>query len=282
MTIYHVDVFSSKPYGGNGLTVVIHDKALTDKEMQRIACEFKQFETIFLKKIQSDVYEARIFTVEEELEFAGHPILGGVAIIHQEFFAQDSEKIITLKLKNKDVVATSKTMGLYYEVTMNQGTPQWLKKIDQAWKEKYCKALNLRTEDLSQDYPMEVVSTGLPYLLVPIVAGLDHVKISCEDFESQLAKNQAKFVYIFDLNKMEGRTWDNRGSVEDVATGSAAGPMGAYLYKHGFCDKNETVLINQGRYVDRSSVLKVSCRRETDEICVTGEVVVLMKGELEF
>ena len=282
MTIYHVDVFSSEPYGGNGLTVVIHDKALTDKEMQRIACEFKQFETIFLKKIQSDVYEARIFTVEEELEFAGHPILGGVAIIHKEFFAQDSEKTITFKLKNKDVVAISKTMGSYYEVTMNQGQPQWLKQIDQAWKEKYCKALNLRIDDLSDDYPMEVVSTGLPYLLVPIVSGLDHVKISCDDFESQLAENQAKFVYIFDLNKMEARTWDNRGSVEDVATGSAAGPMGAYLYKHGFCDKNETVLINQGRYVGRPSVLKVYCKKDTDEICVTGEVVVLMKGELEF
>ena len=282
MTIYHVDVFSSKPYGGNGLTVVIHDKELTDKEMQRIACEFKQFETIFLKKIQSDVYEAKIFTVEEELEFAGHPILGGVAIIHKEFFAEESEKIITLKLKNKDVVATSKTMGSYYEVTMNQGVPQWINQVTPTWKEKYCKALNLRIDDLSDDYPMEVVSTGLPYLLVPIVSGLDHVKISSEDFESQLAKNQAKFVYIFDLNKMEGRTWDNRGSVEDVATGSAAGPMGAYLYKHGFWDKNEMIFINQGRYVDRPSVLKVSCKRETDEICVTGEVVVLMKGELLF
>ena len=94
------------------------------------------------------------------------------------------------------------------------------------------------------------------------------------------AENKAKFVYVFDVNKMTGRTWDNLGLVEDVATGSAAGPMGAYLYKHGCFEKNEVIYINQGQYVGRPSVLKVSCKEDTGEIFVIGDVRVLMKGNL--
>ena len=280
MLIYHADVFSKRPYAGNGLTVVLYEHELDKKVMQSIACEFKQFETIFLHKLQADVYEAKIFTVEEELDFAGHPILGAAAIIHKEFFAKDKEKNITFKLKDKDVVTSSKAIDHYYEVTMNQSIPQWISKVNQEWMEKYCEALNLEVKDLSDTYPMEVVSTGLPYLLVPIKSGLENAKISCNNFEDLLAQNKAKFVYVFDVNKMEGRTWDNMGCVEDVATGSAAGPMGAYLYKHGCFQKDEVIFINQGQYVGRPSVLKVSCKEDTGEILVSGEVNVLMRGEL--
>ena len=280
MLIYHADVFSKRPYAGNGLTVVFYDNELDSELMQTIACEFKQFETIFLKKIQSDVFQARIFTVEEELDFAGHPILGAAAIIHKEFFTDDVKKVITFKLKDKNVITDSKAIDNYYEVTMNQGIPQWITEISGEWKNKYCEALNLQVEDLSNSYPMEVVSTGLPYLLVPIQSGIGNAKICCKDYESLLAKNKAKFVYVFDVNKMEGRTWNNMGLVEDVATGSAAGPMGAYLYKHGYCEKNKSICINQGQYVGRPSVLKVSCKEETGEIFVSGEVNVLMRGEL--
>ncbi len=221
-----------------------------------------------------------IFTVEEELKFAGHPILGAAAIVHREYFTREDEKKITFILKDKMVTTVSKVCSSYYEVTMNQGRAQWITSIDSNWKDEYCKSLNLSKEDLCEEYPMEVVSTGLPYLLVPIKSGIEKVKISCNDFEDQLTKNQAKFVYIFDMNKFEGRTWDNSGAVEDVATGSATGPMGAYLYKYGLCKKNEAIDIHQGRFVGRPSVLKVSCKEDTGEIMETGEVSLIMKGEL--
>ena len=280
MLIYHVDVFSKEPYTGNGLTVVFYDNEWNKEVMQYIAREFKQFETIFLKKIRSDVYVAKIFTVEEELEFAGHPILGAAAVIHKEFFMKDKEKVITFILEHKDVVTESKAMDNYYEVTMNQGIPEWITEVNNKAKKKYCEALNLQVEDLHELYPMEVVSTGLPYLLVPIKSRLENVIICRKDFEELLAENKAKFVYVFDVNKMTGRTWDNLGLVEDVATGSAAGPMGAYLYKHGCFEKNEVIYINQGKYVGRPSVLKVSCKEDTGEIFVIGDVRVLMKGDL--
>ena len=67
----------------------------------------------------------------------------------------------------------------------------------------------------------------------------------------------AKFVYVFDPDKREGRSWDNTGAVEDVATGSAAGPAAAFLAAHGLAAQDETVLINQGRFVRRPSVIAV-------------------------
>ena len=280
MKIFHVDVFSKIPFSGNGLTVIFTENKLTCDLMQKVACEFKQFETIFLEQKRMDVYRARIFTVEEELDFAGHPILGAAAVIHKEFFPNDSKKSITMELNYKNVVTHSTKQDNYYEVVMNQGIPEWGIIIDEEGQRKYCAALNLNVENLCKKYPMEVVSTGLHYLLIPVQSGLDSARIQVNNLESLLAENGAKFVYIFDVNTMEGRTWDNLGNVEDVATGSAAGPVGAYLYKHSLYKQNEIIKINQGKHVGRPSVLKVSCKEYTGEILVSGDVVAISKGDL--
>ena len=280
MKIFHVDVFSKGPFSGNGLTVVFVDNRLSKELMQQIAVEFKQFETIFLEKITEDTYEARIFTTQEELDFAGHPILGAAAVVHKENFANEPDRTITFQLNQKNVVTTSKQIGNRYEVVMNQGVPVWGSEVSEEWRERYCKVLNLKIEDLCEEYPMEVVSTGLPYLLVPVKSGQPGARILTKEFEALLAENGAKFTYIFDIPTMEGRTWENYGGTEDVATGSAAGPMGAYLYKHALFSKNETITINQGSYLNRPSILKVSYKESTGEILVSGDVTFLSKGEL--
>jgi trans-2,3-dihydro-3-hydroxyanthranilate isomerase len=80
---------------------------------------------------------------------------------------------------------------------------------------------------------MQVVSTGLPYLIMPVQSGLDSARISRPGFEGLLDASGAKFVYVLDPDRPEGCTWDNAGRVEDVATGSAAGPAAGYLLHHG-------------------------------------------------
>lgn len=287
MKQFHVDVFSQTPFGGNGLTVVFPDRNLSQKEMQQIALEFKQFETIFLTPVsvkEKAVFQARIFTVEEELDFAGHPILGAVAVIHAHFFAEEAEKEITLQLNAKTVLVQSKKENEkekgVYSVIMNQGVAVWGREVSAKWREKYCEILHLKQEELCDQYPMEIVSTGLPYLLVPIQRGLEHVQIQGTDLEALLAENGAKFAYVFDVNKLEGRTWDNLGAVEDVATGSAAGPVGAYLYKHDVFLKNQEILLHQGSFVNRPSVIRISCKEDTEEILVAGAVVLVASGEI--
>lgn len=280
MKLFHVDVFSDTPFAGNGLTVVLPETMLSANIMQQIAFEFKQFETIFLLQEKEDTFTARIFTVEEELDFAGHPILGACAVIHQEFFPLNTMKEITFRLNTKSVTTTSKKINQHYQVTMNQGVPKWGSVVSSVWQKKYCKALNLSPDDLCPDYPMEVVSTGLPYLLVPLQKNLANAHIQVTNLEALLQKNGAKFVYLFDVKEMEGRTWDNLGAVEDVATGSAAGPMGAYLYQHGCFKPEELIHINQGQYVGRPSLLTVSKETATGAILVSGDVAMVARGEL--
>lgn len=279
MKFFQVDVFSDRQFAGNGLTVVFPDRELTNEKMQNIACEFKQFETIFLWQRDEAVFQAKIYTVEEELDFAGHPILGAAAVIHQEFFPHEPEKEISIMLNQKSVKADSGRSANHFEVVMNQGVPEWIGAVDESDRQKYCEALHLSLENLCEEYPMEVVSTGLPYLIVPIRSGLEHCQIMTSDFEKLLAENHAKFVYVFDFAKREGRTWDNFGKVEDVATGSAAGPMGAYLYKYRCYEQEKSIDIHQGRFVGRPSILKVF-RNKSGEILVAGDVTMVAEGKI--
>ena len=129
---------------------------------------------------------------------------------------------------------------------MDQGAAPLGPAIAGELAQAYRDALNLAQNQLHRALPMRVVSTGLPYLIVPIQAGLDNARISHTGFEGLLGASGAKFVYVLDPGRPEGRTWDNAGRVEDVATGSAAGPAAGYLLHHGVHPTGEPLLIHQG------------------------------------
>ena len=251
MRFFHVDVFSSKPLSGNGLTVVFPDKELSTETLLTITQELKQFETIFVYPQSKDGYPVRIFTVEEELDFAGHPILGSGAVIHKYFYSNQSSVDIRFILAGRDIFVKSESLNGTFGVIMNQGAPQFLKNVSRDNYNDIASALNVTIFDFHNDYPIEVVSTGLPYLLVPLEKNLDKVKIVIQDFEGFLSRFGAKFVYVFNPELLECRTWDNAGIVEDIATGSAAGPLCAYLVKKGFKKPGELINISQGKFVKK-------------------------------
>lgn len=280
MIYYHADVFSSKSLSGNGLTVIFHEEDIDTQFMQKMAQEFKQFETIFLKKVGNKRFRARIFTVEEELDFAGHPILGAVATVHDNFYPEEKSITAVLELNKKTLQSETIKKDNYFHATMNQGIAEFLGTVEGETKTTLLQALSLTADNLHPSLPMEVVSTGLPYLIVPLASGLAQAKICSSNFEELLRKVNAKFVYVFDIAKMEGRTWDNLGLVEDVATGSAAGPTGAYLFKRDICKAIEKVTINQGGFVGRPSKITVFADQSTREIKVAGDVKIVAKGQL--
>lgn len=280
MNYYHVDVFSSQALSGNGLTVIFHEEDLGVQYMQKIAQEFKQFETIFLQQTGEKRFRARIFTVEEELDFAGHPILGAVSTIHEKFYSNEKEIIVTFDLNNNILHSESVNMNGYFQASMNQGIPEFIGIVEGERKQIFLQALNLSTDNIYPNLPIEVISTGLPYLIIPLASGLNKVKILINDLEARLSEVNAKFVYVFDVSKMEGRTWDNFGAVEDVATGSAAGPVAAYLYKWNICKASESITLNQGSFLGRPSKIKVSSEQSTGEIHVSGEVKLVAQGQL--
>lgn len=282
MRFLHVDVFSAKVLSGNGLTVVFLEEALSNELLLRIAQEFKQFETIFVYPKHVDgTYKVRIFTVDEELPFAGHPVIGVGAVIHKLFYFDQKEQSITLTLGNREVKVISHQTEKGYQVTMNQGIAEFIGEVSKSDYQAIAHSLNLAEQDIDTAYPIEVVSTGLPYLLVPLKTGIDKCQIMYDDFEAFLNKFGAKFVYAFDSTTLTCRTWDNIAKTEDVATGSAAGPLCAYLVKEKIKSYNETIALSQGEFVGRPSMIEGFVNKENQEIFITGDVAFLAQGEID-
>jgi PhzF family phenazine biosynthesis protein len=283
MNYYHVDVFSAKPLSGNGLTVIFPKEKLSDEKMLEMTREFKQFESIFIFPPNTDgSFPARIFTVDEELMFAGHPILGAGAVIHQRFFSDHLSINITLELGERQIEIQSDKKDNFYEVAMNQGKAAFLHEVEKTHHAEIAKALNLTTNDIDDHYPIETVSTGLAYLLVPLKSNISNSKIMSDDFEDFLSAFKAKFAYVFDTTTLECRTWDNVAHTEDVATGSAAGPLCAYLVKHNIKTHNEMINLHQGRFVNRPSIITgwVSKNENSDNVFITGKVSFFAYGEM--
>ena len=232
---WHVDVFSRYAFQGNGLVVVRDDIGLSTAVQQQLTREVRQFETVFISGVDllGRTARLRIFTEDEELGFAGHPMLGVGAVLHSELSAAAAEETWALELSSRIVSVLTRGRDGWIEASMDQGPARFGMNVTGELTDRYRRALGLSLAAVRADLPMQVVSTGLPYLIVPVHAqGLATAHIATPDFEAILAASGAKFVYVLDPATPEGRTWDNTGRIEDVATGSAAGPAAAYLIEH--------------------------------------------------
>ncbi len=263
---YHVDVFTDKPMSGNGLTVFTEADSLSKTDMQRLTQEMRQFESIFLQNISGNRVRAFVFTCEEELDFAGHPVLGAAATLHNllKHNEQKTEWIFVLNEKEVSVITERKEKS--YEAIMNQGRAEFGKILDDAESNMILNCINLSEGDLyPATHPM-VVSTGLPYLLIPLLKNGFAAKIKVPDLEERMKPFGAKFIGTLEIPTKNIRTWDNTGTVEDIATGSLAGPSGAYLVKHDFERSNKIIQLNQGENLGRPSKLFVEVKLQSDKI----------------
>jgi trans-2,3-dihydro-3-hydroxyanthranilate isomerase len=271
---FQVDVFAPKPFTGNGLGVFPEAASLSAKQMQVLTQELRQFECVFLCREGEDAFRARIFTVEEELPYAGHPVLGAGAVLHH-LAGPGAERRSTLQLSaGRRLEVRSCREGDGFRVEMEQGVASLGPSVKDPG---VLAALGLQADDVAPGLPLQVVSTGLPYLIIPLARGLDRARILHRDFEALLATHGAKFVYLLDVQAREGRTWDNRGAVEDVATGSAAGPAAAYLVSHGHEPSGGWLRLSQGRFAGRPSELEVRVA-PSGEVTVRGSVFVVGEG----
>ncbi|WP_172282509.1 PhzF family phenazine biosynthesis protein [Chryseobacterium sp. LAM-KRS1] len=284
MKYYHVDVFSKKKFSGNGLTIFEINEEFDKKSMHILTQEMKQFESIFYYKINPNTFRAYIFTVEEELDFAGHPIIGLSAMLHDLYSPEKERNSWTIELNEKPVVVETTKKTNYYSARMNQGIPEFKTVLRKEQENEFLSYLNLSMEDKFEEFPFQVVSTGLPYLIVPVKASaLGKSKIIIPDLEVKLNEIGAKFIFVLDVAGKQGRTWDNQGWVEDVATGSSAGPVGAYLVENKIAEINSEIIIEQGHFLGRPSQIKVMVTGENeqmDHVFVEGDVCKIAQGEV--
>jgi trans-2,3-dihydro-3-hydroxyanthranilate isomerase len=278
----HVDVFSAVPYSGNSLAVFPEANGLTTSQMQRITQELRHFEALFIEPTAetSDAH-ARVFDLHEELPFAGHPLIGGAAVLHERC-GRDGPQTWHFQLQKKTVsVTTDRTEQGYYGL-LDQGRPEFLGTVDR--REVFAVAFGLGTSDLRRDLPLEVISTGLRYLIIPVTVGaLGRARIR-NDIRGLLEGVNAQFAVLYDEGLTEARHWNNDGIVEDVATGSAAGTIGAYRLKHRRTPGGEKFVLKQGQYAGRPSALRVQPEGTPDAVRtvkVGGDVAVVGRGTLE-
>ncbi len=279
----HVDVFTQRPYSGNSLTVFPDASGLSAAQMLAITQEMRHFESIFLDRLDAPAsFRARVFDLAGELDFAGHPIIGAASVLHSSLCSGDTANW-SFQLNNKTVtVATRRTLA-GFNALLDQGAPEFFGELPRNRRAEFAAALNLHTTDLSEHCAPEVVSTGLRYLVVPVESGLDRARIVHPQFEKLLATVHAQFVYVVDVHALEGRHWNNDGLLEDVATGSGAGTVAAYMARHGLAAMNQQWILNQGRFTGRPSQIRVQAngtRTEIDSIWVGGDVAFVGQGTL--
>jgi PhzF family phenazine biosynthesis protein len=225
---------------------------------------------------------ARIFDMSAELPFAGHPLLGAAAALHHRAAPAQATCDWTFELDDRTLdVKTFQTVDGYM-ATLDQGGATVIGEC--AERSEVAAAFGLRESDLDPVLPLEVISTGLAYLIVPVLThALARARIDA-DITDLLTPMGASFAVLLDEKGREIRHWNNDGRIEDVATGSAAGTIGAYRLRHCGAKSGETIILDQGRFAGRPSRLAVVAHGSADAIHsvqVGGPVSVVGWGMLE-
>ncbi len=288
---YIADVFAEEKYEGNQLAVFREAAGLTTAEMQAIAREMHFSETTFLlsDRPTDGGYDVRIFTPETELPFAGHPTLGTAFIIQREVIKEPVEQVIlNLKVGRIPVTFTYKGDGPDI-LWMRQVPPTF---GEECSVEAAALALRIGPDDIDSRFPLQIVSTGIPFLIVPLKT-LDAVKRAKPDWDAFMTGTQGKLpraVLVFapetyfQKNDLNVRVFvDEVGVPEDPATGSGNGCLAGYLVKYRYYEKPEIDLrVEQGYEIKRPSLLFLRAK-ETEsgiEVNVGGRVVPVARGEL--
>lgn len=286
MDFYIVDVFAEEKYQGNQLAIIVPDCVLTTAEMQKIAKEINFSETSFILSCKQDNggYNVRIFTPDVEVPFAGHPTLGTAYII-KKIMESDKVSEVILNLPVGQIPVSIEGDRL----AMLQNEPSFGMTIEQT--DVLANVLGIRAKDIRTDYPIQLVSTGLPCIIVPLES-IDAVKkcsINHENFKAFI-ENYYKcnlLVFSADIENIEYdfhvRVFmDDPGFLEDPATGSANGNLACYLLEHHFWEENKiNINIKQGYEINRPSKINIMAEKTDGKfhIRVGGKVLLVAKGE---
>lgn len=275
----HMDVFTDRPFSGNSLAVFPNAEGLRAADMLNLTQELRHFESVFLFQ-EGNSTVARVFDLFGELPFAGHPLLGAGACLHRQTPQMEATYSLTLTNGRQCKVVCRKENQSYI-CTLDQGRPLFLNVVSPSARSDIGEVFSLDPSRL-HSLPIEVISTGLRYLVVPVRSALNEARIA-SDISLYLAELGADFAYLFDPDTFEGRHWNNDGRTEDVATGSAAGVIGAYCLKHGLVKPEIEFQLQQGQYVGRPSVIKVKVfgdRHDVQRVEVGGDVAVVGSGSV--
>jgi trans-2,3-dihydro-3-hydroxyanthranilate isomerase len=287
-SMVQMDVFSAKPLEGNPLAVFPDARGLSDAEMQAVAKEMNLSETTFILPRDAAVerqhgVQVRIFTVNEELPFAGHPTLGTAFVLRGATGVPE----VALDLKvGKIPVRFEEGNGQPVFGEMRQRDPELGESHD---RKDVAEAVGVRPEEIADDVPIQTVSTGVPFIIVPLcsLATAQRMKADWQRGAEYLQRSQGQFFYLVCREtvdrsaRLHARMFFYNG--EDPATGSAAGCAAAWMAAHGVAKSGERVLIEQGIEMGRPSRIFVRADKDGNRVVnvrVGGNAVEVLRGEV--
>jgi trans-2,3-dihydro-3-hydroxyanthranilate isomerase len=293
-----VDVFTQTPFAGNPLAIFPDARGLSDAEMQALAREMNLSETTFILPRGADIEaregkKVRIFTVETELPFAGHPTLGTALYLYSSKSNKTKPAEITLDLKagkipvrftaDSEKAGSDRVDGQVFG-EMRQRDPEFGTPLS---RDDVARVIGIAVDEIPSEWPIQPVSTGLTFTMVPFrnrqtLSNLKFAYIQAAEF---LKKTSANFFYFLCPERREGRL-EARARMffyggEDPATGSAAGCAASWMVQHGVAKNDEQVVIQQGIECRRPSEMHVRATREGDRVTnvrVGGYAVEILRG----
>lgn len=285
-----LDVFATGKYTGNQLAVCLNAGDLTDVQMQQIAREINFSETTFVTSTEpvNGGYNTRIFTPTTELPFAGHPTLGTAFAIQQEMIKNPVERVNLNYQVGQIPVDLNYLDGEVDILWMHQQQPMFYDAVD---VEILAAVIGLDPTDIDSRYSIEPVTTGLPFIIVPLknVAAVSQAKLNLDLYAQSVANLPAQAILVFcpetiDPNRqLHVRVFTECfGIPEDPATGSANGCLAAYLAKYQyFGSPNIDITVEQGIEMGRSSLLYLRATYTPTHcpVSIGGRVINIAKGE---
>ena len=292
---YHLlDVFTTQAFGGNPLAVFPDGNCMSSELMQSLANELNLSETVFVLSPADPTHDfkLRIFTPLKEIPMAGHPTVGtGYLLAHLGMVTVDNEPTLVNLEENVGLIPITIYPETPMRVVMQQLLPIFDPPIDDY--ESIARLVNLTTDDLVSSLPIQVVSTGVRFLYVPVqnLEAIRRTQINMDVYDAlDPILDDVGGVYLFTLETVNAQsTVHSRmyapkyGIAEDPATGSASGPLGCYLVTYGLSDG--TAIINeQGFEMGRESIIGIDITTDADEITgvqISGNSVYLGSGSFQ-
>jgi trans-2,3-dihydro-3-hydroxyanthranilate isomerase len=310
-----LDVFTDTAFAGNPLAVFPEAEGISDQQMMQIAREMNLSETVFVLppsqehegRENAPLRHLRIFTPMREIPFAGHPVVG-------TWNALAREGVVPVPKGGNGVVRIFQEVGIGVlpveiqfvdndpvKVVMTQGKFEIIDEIDNSHEQaELARALGVLREDLDEDLPIQVISTGLSCLAVPFrsLNDLRHCRVNATLLSDIYQQHGGTGCHAFSRETMEigesrahARFFAPADNIpEDPATGSACGALGAYLVHHGALSLEPDegrfkFVIEQGDFINRPSRIHLDVKGDTrkiEEVRVGGQSVVVARGEVVF
>ena len=296
-----VDVFAAKPFGGNPLAVFPDGRGLTSEDMQSLAKEMNLSETTFVvppSKGSGADFRVRIFVPDMEIRYAGHPTLGTFFVLAHEgrikLKTPVTTKLMEVKAGVMPVEIHSRN-GKISKIVTVQNKPEFGRVFDDVGI--FADALSLDESDFDPEgMPIQLVSTGLPWVIAPVKSrkAVERASGNAAAFAKAIEPLPKGVVdiYVTCLDPVQksstthsrGFSLVSRSVVEDPATGSASGCLGAYLVHRKLVPvKPSTEIVNeQGYEIGRASRIDIEVGTNTrgviESVRVGGSVVLMMDG----